>query len=147
MEADCLKSVLYHKQLGIFFLQCHFLCPWNSHSCEKQTHFAGCIYIFIFFSWKKAGSGTALSHHFKFLLSLLVFEFVLGLIGYTDLRSRLNATFLFSTFTSVQLFQPGEQDCRGLRSSNEMVLVFPDSEVNYTAPQTCKSSSLSPALW
>lgn len=97
----------------------------------KSKHTAGCMYVFIFFFRKKAGSGTALSHHFKFLMSLLVSEFVVGLIGYNDLRSRLNTTFLFSAFTSAQLFQPGLQDYRGLRSSREMVLLFPDSEVHY----------------
>lgn len=53
MVADCLKSVLYHKQLGVFFLQCHFLCPWNSHSCEKQTHCR--VYVRFYFFFQEEG--------------------------------------------------------------------------------------------
>lgn len=48
-------------------------------SVVKSKHFAGFFcWLFIFYYFrKKAGSGTALSHHFKFLIFLLAFDFVL----------------------------------------------------------------------
>lgn len=48
-------------------------------SVVKSKHSSGFFcWLFIFYYFrKKAGSGTALSHHFKFLIFLLAFDFVL----------------------------------------------------------------------
>lgn len=82
MGTNCPRSMSYHKRLGVLFSQCHFLCPWNSQLWKVNTLQVVCYFTFFFFR-KKAGSGTALSHHSKFLIFLLVPHFVLGLIGST----------------------------------------------------------------
>lgn len=56
----------------------HFLSPWNSQLWKANTLQGFSVGFYSF--RKKAGSRTALSHHFKFLVFLLAFDFVLELI-------------------------------------------------------------------
>lgn len=71
----CPRSTSHHKWLGVLFIS----YPPGILSCEKQTLYRGFLLGFYYFR-KKAGSRTALSHHFKFLIFLLAFDFVLELI-------------------------------------------------------------------
>lgn len=75
MGTLCPRSTSHHKWLGVLFIS----YPPGILTCEKQTLYRGFLLGFYYFR-KEAGSRTALSHHFKFLLFLLAFDLVLGMI-------------------------------------------------------------------
>lgn len=103
----------------VYFSHSVISCAPGILSCEKQTLCRGFFLLFFFrvFGWffffffrKAAGSGTALSHHFKFLILLVAFDFVLGLIGSTEKRSNLD--------TPSTPSQPPPQWCFSLVNMN-----------------------------
>jgi len=104
----------------VYFSHSAISCAPGILSCEKQMlcrdFFVG-FFVVVFFSFRKvAGSGTALSHHSKFLIFFLAFDFILGLIGSTEKRSNLDTPSPFPASTSVLLLQPGQQE--QLRAQN-----------------------------
>lgn len=105
MGTHCPRSTSYHKRLGVFFSQCHFLCPWNSELWKANTLQVICYFMFFF--RKKAGSGTALSHHSTFLIFLLASHFV---DWFHLKRSNLDTVSPFPTSTPVLPLQPGQQE-------------------------------------
>lgn len=79
MGTLCPRSTSHHKWLGVLFIS----YPPGILTCEKQTLYRGFLLSFYYFR-KEAGSRTALSHHFKFLLFLLAFDLVLGMIVFSN---------------------------------------------------------------
>lgn len=89
---------------------------------------------------KKAGSRTALSHHFKFLMFLLAFDLVLGPIGcFFPVKPNLDTSSPLPTSTSGLQSTGRDEICQ------KLVHKFPCSEMH------CCTSSLnstpSPEKW
>lgn len=113
----CPRSASFHKRQSVLFLQSHFLCPWNSLLWKENSSQGFLVFFFgfgfcgVFFSGSRQEAETALSYCSKFLIFLLTFHFVLGLIGSSEKRSTIDSPSVFPASTSVL---PGQQE--GMRA-------------------------------